>query len=374
MRIAIYAGHGGSDFGAVGNGLREKDLNLAISNAATAILRGWGYFVLNNRTTDVDRSITADANRANASNLNALVEIHLNSNPGTPATGSEAFVSIRNIGASRRLAEAMLVRMAQLGFVNRGVKTATNANGQDLFGILRLTNMPAVLFEAAFINNPADMARFNVQAVAMAVAQAVREVYPLAGGGGGTGGLPPYPGTAIRLGARGDSVRQIQACLNRVNARLPGIGLLNEDGIFGPLTLAAVQAFQRLVGLVPDGVVGPLTWAALTRECAAAPGIMRPYPGTAIRLGERGDSVRQIQACLNRVNARLPGIGLLNEDGIFGPLTLAAVQAFQRVMGLVPDGADVIIGLTHDIKIHKQRHQSIDNKREPRYGMCPSQR
>ena len=55
-KIAVYAGHGGSDPGAVSGGLREKDLTLAVSNAATEILRGWGYTVLNNRTTEAVRS------------------------------------------------------------------------------------------------------------------------------------------------------------------------------------------------------------------------------------------------------------------------------------------------------------------------------
>ena len=53
--IAVYAGHGGSDPGAVALGRQEKDLTLAVSNAVTAILRGWGYTVLNNRTTEGDR-------------------------------------------------------------------------------------------------------------------------------------------------------------------------------------------------------------------------------------------------------------------------------------------------------------------------------
>ena len=265
-RIAIYAGHGGSDPGAVGvNGLREKDLNLAVSNATTAILRGWGYQVLNNRTIDEDRSITRDANLANDWRADALVEIHQNSNVGTPATGSEAFISIRELPRARALGTAILRRLQSMGYVNRGVKTATNASGQDSFGILRQTQMPAVLLECAFINNPTDMARFDTNRIAQAIAESVREVFPLSGGG--NSGLPPYPGTLLRSGSRGESVRQIQHCLNRVAQRQPSIGILAEDGIYGPRTQASVMTFQRIFGLNPDGIVGPLTWARLSQEC-----------------------------------------------------------------------------------------------------------
>ena len=48
------------------------------------------------------------------------------------------------------------------------------------------------------------------------------------------------------------------------------------DGIFGPLTEAAVIAFQREHGLVPDGIVGPITWNALF---ARPPG---PYQKTIV--------------------------------------------------------------------------------------------
>ncbi|MCL2462696.1 MAG: hypothetical protein FWF44_08535, partial [Defluviitaleaceae bacterium] len=33
----------------------EKDINLAVSNAASWILRQWGYTVINNRLIDVER-------------------------------------------------------------------------------------------------------------------------------------------------------------------------------------------------------------------------------------------------------------------------------------------------------------------------------
>lgn len=263
-KIAMYAGHGGSDPGALGNGLRESDLNLAVSNGATAILRGWGYQVINNRTTDVNRSITQDANLANENNVDAVVEIHQNSNVGVPGTGSEVFYSVKDTGKGRQLAGAILRQLVALGFADRGIKTMVNANGQDTLGIIRLTNMPAVLVECAFINNPADMARFDVNNVAMAVAEGIRETFPIGGSG-----LPPYPGILLRIGSRGESVRQVQRCLNNVSARQPSIQWLVEDGVFGPKTLAAVIAFQEIFGLVSDGIIGPITWGRLRQECGA---------------------------------------------------------------------------------------------------------
>jgi len=141
-------------------------------------------------------------------------------------------------------------------------------------------------------------------------------------------GIPPYPGTAMRVGDRGDNIARIQRCLNAViNAGL------NTDGIFGPLTQAAVMNFQRSRGLNPDGVVGPLTWNALMPTCYGGSSAMVEYPGFLVREGARGDYVRQIQTCLNRViNAGL------NTDGVFGPLTRNAVMNFQRTASLNPDG------------------------------------
>ena len=141
------------------------------------------------------------------------------------------------------------------------------------------------------------------------------------------GGIPPYPGQLIRVGSRGDDVQRIQRCLNSVN----NAGLAT-DGIFGPLTQAAVMNFQRSRGLNPDGIVGPLTWGALMPACYGEQ-TMGEYPGFLIREGARGDYVRQIQTCLNRVN----NAGLVT-DGVFGPLTRGAVVNYQRANGLSPDG------------------------------------
>ncbi|MCL2841229.1 MAG: N-acetylmuramoyl-L-alanine amidase [Defluviitaleaceae bacterium] len=268
-RIAVYAGHGGVDAGAVANGLREKNMTLEISNAVTEILRGHGYTVINNRTTNCNRNIAQDAALAMENNVDAIIEIHMNSNDGIPGSGAEAFVSKQDRGRAVNLAIAILRRLTALGITNRGVMTSVNEYGQDSFGILRLTEMPAVLLECAFINNPKEMEIFDISKVAEAIASGINEVLPIATEDyvKKKGVLPTFSGLVMKIGSEGLAVQQLQHCLNRVSQCHPCIEKIKEDGIFGSKTSAAVAAFQRLTGLRSDGIVEPLTWSVLSLEC-----------------------------------------------------------------------------------------------------------
>lgn len=66
---------------------------------------------------------------------------------------------------------------------------------------------------------------------------------------------PPKPRPTLLRGSTGDAVRELQKLLGFIGK--------DADGMFGPVTEAAVKAFQRHEKLVPDGKVGPYTWAAL---------------------------------------------------------------------------------------------------------------
>lgn len=74
-------------------------------------------------------------------------------------------------------------------------------------------------------------------------------------------GIPSsYPGAALRVGSRGNSVRTIQEQLNVISNAYPRIPKVAEDGIFGQGTEDAVREFQEIFNLTPDGVVGFNTW------------------------------------------------------------------------------------------------------------------
>jgi len=112
-------------------------------------------------------------------------------------------------------------------------------------------------------------------------------------------------------GASGETVRTVQYLLNAQGATL------TVDGVFGPMTSAAVSVFQSSNGLVADGIVGDATWPLLIAPVAS---------------GSSGDVVRAVQS---QLNARS---GQLAVDGSFSAATMNAVQMFQAPIGLTVDG------------------------------------
>lgn len=88
-------------------------------------------------------------------------------------------------------------------------------------------------------------------------------------------------GYGNRAGSK--EVRELQLRLRRLGHR-PG----PIDGLFGPLTQASVERFQRRRGLLVDGVVGPQTRARLLalplRRPATPHGATRPEAGAPDRL------------------------------------------------------------------------------------------
>jgi len=152
-KVFIGVGHGGSDPGAVGNGLRESDLNLSISLACYTQLIRHGIDVRMSRTTDESDTLTEEIRECNEYGPDLAIDIHNNAGGGD---GAEAYYYSGG-GLSKTLAENVLREIERLGQNSRGAKTRMY-NGYDYYGFIRETFAPAVIVECAFIDNAKDIA------------------------------------------------------------------------------------------------------------------------------------------------------------------------------------------------------------------------
>lgn len=129
IKIVIDAGHGGSDSGATGNGMAEKNLTLAIVLAAKRSFDKDSRFQVSyTRTSDTYPSLSQRAKLANNKNADMFLCVHINS-ASASAHGTETLWSKSRNSAtqkkgltSKTLATAMQsAAVAATGFTNRGL-------------------------------------------------------------------------------------------------------------------------------------------------------------------------------------------------------------------------------------------------------------
>lgn len=153
MKVFISVGHGGTDSGAVANGVKEKDLNLSIALACRDYLEKHGVTVKMSRTKDENDTLSEAIKECNAFAPDLAVDIHNNAGGGD---GAEVFYSHLG-GKGKTLAENILSEIVKVGQNSRGAKIRKNANGKDYYGFIRETSCPAVIVECAFVDNATDL-------------------------------------------------------------------------------------------------------------------------------------------------------------------------------------------------------------------------
>ncbi len=155
FKVAIDAGHGGSDPGAVFGNRREKDDVLALAFAVGDILRKSGVDVFYVRNDDTYETPFKKATDANNSGADILVSLHRNSSeePGQ-YSGVESLI-FANGGTREQLAKNINANLEEVGFKNLGVDLRPN------LVVLKRSKMPAVLVEVGFINNKEDNALYD---------------------------------------------------------------------------------------------------------------------------------------------------------------------------------------------------------------------
>ena len=160
-KVFLGVGHGGSDSGAVGNKLKEKDLTLAIALACNEVLIRHGVISKMSRTKDENDALTEEIKECNAFKPDLAVDIHINAAGGD---GAETFYHYKG-GTSLLLATNITSEIAKIGQNLRtgsngkanGLKYKLNSSGNDYFGFIRETSAPAVIVECAFIDNAKDI-------------------------------------------------------------------------------------------------------------------------------------------------------------------------------------------------------------------------
>ncbi len=149
--ICLDPGHGGRDAGAVREGLKEKDLTLAIAQAAGDALRLRHHVVLTRRSDQAlslaDRRGIADRARATL-----FVSIHVNASTSVRAAGVEVL-----IGSPAREGSLVLAGAILRAIVRRFPQRPDRGVRRRTLGVLRQPR-PAVLVECFFLSNPAERA------------------------------------------------------------------------------------------------------------------------------------------------------------------------------------------------------------------------
>lgn len=168
-KVYLGIGHGGSDPGAVANGIEEADANLVIGKACAAELERHGVEVKISRTKDVDKPLTERIRECNTFSPDLAADIHNNAGGGD---GAEVYHTIY-ASAGKDLANNILTEIKAIGQNSRGAKTLKNSRGTDYYGFIRETNCPAVIVECAFLDNKKDVQIIDTTAKQKAMGVAI---------------------------------------------------------------------------------------------------------------------------------------------------------------------------------------------------------
>lgn len=169
--VVVDIGHGGSDAGAVGNGLTEKEINFNQGMALFALLEADPNIkVYMTRETDVYPTLQFRSQLANDINADIFVSLHNNS-ASSNVRGTETLYFPSTTDQTGKTIAGLVQKniIKYCGTVDRGIKPRS-----DLY-VLKTTNMPAILIETGFISNASEAHLINSPSFINKWAQGVYE-------------------------------------------------------------------------------------------------------------------------------------------------------------------------------------------------------
>ena len=217
FKVALDAGHGAHDFGAVYNGHIEKNITLAIVLKVGKILEeNPNIDVIYTRKTDVFIELVERSSIANRADANIFVSIHCNANKNPAAAGTETYVMGLNKNASNlavaKSENAVItlekdykqkyegfdpnnpstmigMTLMQEEYLENSISLASKIEDQFIanfdrksrgvkqapFMVLHKAYMPRVLIETGFISNPKDGVLLDSEEGQIQVAQTIAD-------------------------------------------------------------------------------------------------------------------------------------------------------------------------------------------------------
>ena len=169
-KVVLDPGHGGTDYGAIREGINEKDITLDITQRVASILKKKGYKTALTRTEDLYIGLQERCDFSEAENPEIFVSIHVNSAVATEPYGIETHYYHEH---SKELAEVIQKHLI------KNIETKDRGILKSKFYVINHTDVPAVLVETGFLSNPNERAELitdkRKQATAKAIADGIIE-------------------------------------------------------------------------------------------------------------------------------------------------------------------------------------------------------
>ena len=170
-KVVLDAGHGGTDYGAIREGVNEKDITLDVTQKVDLILRSKGYKTSLVRNDDTFVSLEDRVAFSEAESPELFVSIHVNSAVSSDPNGIETHYYH---DYSKNLAEIIHKHM---------VKNLSSSNDRGLFKskfyVINHTTVPAILCEIGFLSNDSErielVSESRKQKTAKAIAEGIIE-------------------------------------------------------------------------------------------------------------------------------------------------------------------------------------------------------
>lgn len=173
--IVISPGHGGIDSGAVGNGVVEKEVNLAIGLKTEADLKDQGAKVIMARTRDVHVTLADRAGLADQYHADIFIAIHANEFPVSSIHGTTTYYNSSPYkGQSNPFPhKSELLAKDILNAVTKEAGTSSRKAQKQDFYVLRNNSVPSTLIETAFLSNKREAAMLKTDAWRSKVAEGI---------------------------------------------------------------------------------------------------------------------------------------------------------------------------------------------------------